>query len=43
VSLHKVGRAYHLRAMTFFEEILACRCLSPVEASPVVEGMEAAL
>jgi pimeloyl-ACP methyl ester carboxylesterase len=43
VSLHKVGRAYHLRAMTFFEEILACRSLSPVEGSPVVEGMEAAL
>jgi pimeloyl-ACP methyl ester carboxylesterase len=39
VSLHKVGRAYHLRAMTFFEEILACRSLTPAEVSPVVEGV----
>jgi pimeloyl-ACP methyl ester carboxylesterase len=51
VSLHKVGRAYHLRAMTFFEEIIACRARSAIDASPVVdgvdesvvEGMEAAL
>jgi pimeloyl-ACP methyl ester carboxylesterase len=43
VSLHKVGRAYHLRALTFFEEIFASKSLAPVEASPVVEGLEAAL
>jgi hypothetical protein len=43
VSLHRVGRAYHLRALTFFEEILAAASPTPVEASPAVEGMEAAL
>jgi pimeloyl-ACP methyl ester carboxylesterase len=42
ISLHKVGRAYHLRALTFFEEILAGTSLARVGASPVLEGMEAA-
>lgn len=45
VSLHKVGRAYHLRAFTFFEEVLAS--LAPVlddapDASDVAGRMEAA-
>jgi pimeloyl-ACP methyl ester carboxylesterase len=35
VSLHRVGRAYHLRALTFFEEILASAALSPAEVIPV--------
>jgi pimeloyl-ACP methyl ester carboxylesterase len=37
VSLHKVGRAYHLRAFTFFEEVLAS--LAPaVNGVPGVAG-----
>jgi pimeloyl-ACP methyl ester carboxylesterase len=47
VSLHKVGRAYHLRALTFFEEILATGNFSPVATMPVggaaAPGMEAVL
>jgi pimeloyl-ACP methyl ester carboxylesterase len=40
VSLHKVGRSYHLRALTFFDEIVACqdstRAQRPVETDPAV-------
>jgi pimeloyl-ACP methyl ester carboxylesterase len=35
VSLHKVGRSYHLRALTFFDEIVACMDSQGVRARPV--------
>jgi pimeloyl-ACP methyl ester carboxylesterase len=41
VSLHKVGRTYHLRALRFFEEILSSPSLVHVDANPVAEGVEA--
>jgi hypothetical protein len=47
VSLHFVGRAYHLRALTFFEEVLACRSVTSVqiraETAVMTDGIEAAL
>ena len=39
VSLHKVGRAYHLRAFTFFEEVLASTAPA---VSDVIDQVEAA-
>jgi pimeloyl-ACP methyl ester carboxylesterase len=36
VSLHRVGRAYHLRALTFFDEAVACQ--EPSRAELAVES-----
>jgi hypothetical protein len=37
VSLHKVGRAYHLRALTFFDEAIAC--LNPLRPELAAESV----
>lgn len=42
VSLHKVGRAYHLRAFTFFEEVLASMEPAHGDASGVAGQLGAA-
>jgi pimeloyl-ACP methyl ester carboxylesterase len=40
VSLHKVGRAYHLRALTFFEEIIASAELDGMPVAAIVGEAE---